>query len=71
MKEKEIRAQQAEKLKSGIHSGTYYLTVTAYDGRQIIRKDFETEEELEKVYQQAVDAWRQGATVRKSIEFLI
>lgn len=70
MKEKDIRASQADFVKkSGIFSGTYYITVRHFDGRQIERRSFEDFDFFKSEYRKTQEKYAGFASVRASIEF--
>ena len=69
MREKDVREMQLEDLKSGIWRGTYYTTVTHFDGRPISRRKWATKEACERAYDALCKEYKQRAFVRKSVEF--
>lgn len=70
MKEIEIRAAQADLVKNtGVFSGTYYITVRHFDGRQIERRSFQDFDFFKSEYRKTQEKYAGFASVRASIEF--
>lgn len=70
MLEREIREMQLDDLKSGIYRGSYFTTVTSFDGIQISRRKWATKEACERAYDVLSKEYRQRAFVTKSVEFV-
>lgn len=65
---KDIRMKQLELLKPGFTVGTYWITVTSFDGRVIERLTAPDHKSWNALYIQKSHEWERAAYVNATIE---